>query len=221
MDMQVDEQPTITVEMIADLACPWCYLGLVRLHKACALRPALSVELRWWPYLLNPQLPKDGMDRRTYLRAKFGGDGNADEVYARIKAAGREDGLPFAFDKIQRTPNTVFAQRLVLLAQEQGKGEALIDALFKAMFEEGMDIGDVDALADLAVAAGLPRDEVTTLLSGDRFAADIVRGHQRAHMMGVQGVPVYVVNREHVIAGAQAPEVLAGLLDVASAETVA
>jgi len=84
-----------------------------------------------------------------------------------------------------------------------------------------MDIGDVDALADLAVAAGLPRDEVTTLLSGDRFAADIVRGHQRAHMMGVQGVPVYVVNREHVIAGAQAPEVLAGLLDVASAETVA
>jgi len=122
MDMQVDEQPTITVEMIADLACPWCYLGLVRLHKACALRP-------WWPYLLNPQLPKDGMDRRTYLRAKFGGDGNADEVYARIKAAGREDGLPFAFDKIQRTPNTVFAQRLVLLAQEQGKGEALIDAL--------------------------------------------------------------------------------------------
>lgn len=221
MDRPLNEDSTINIEMIADLACPWCYLGLERLRKACELRPALSVEISWWPYLLNPQLPKEGMDRRTYLRAKFGGDGNADEVYARIKAAGREDGLPFAFDKIQRTPNTVFAQRLVLLAQEQGKGQAMIEMLFKAMFEEGVDIGDVGALEDLGEKAGLARDEINALFSSDRFAADIVRGHQRAHMMGVQGVPVYVVNREHVIAGAQAPEVLAGLLDVASAETVA
>jgi len=214
MDRPLNDDSAINIEMIADLACPWCYLGLERLKKACELRPALSVEIRWWPYLLNPQLPKEGMDRRTYLRAKFGGDGNADEVYARIKAAGREDGLPFAFDKIQRTPNTVFAQRLVLLAQEQGKGQVMIEELFKAMFEQGIDIGDARALED-------PRDEIKELFSSDRFAADIVRGHQRAHMMGVQGVPVYVVNREHVIAGAQAPEVLAGLLDVASAETVA
>ncbi|NJO36625.1 MAG: DsbA family oxidoreductase [Rhizobiales bacterium] len=218
MDIQIDDQRIVTVEMIADLACPWCYLGLVRLNKARAMRPALHVELRWWPYLLNPQLPRDGMDRRTYLRAKFGGDGNAKEVYARIEQAGREEGLPFALDRIQRTPNTVFAQRLVLLAQEEAKGEALITTLFKAMFERGQDIGNVDVLMDIAEGEGVSRDDVATLFSGDRFAADIIRGYQRAHMMGVQGVPVYVVEREHVIAGAQAPEVLAGLLDVAAAK---
>jgi predicted DsbA family dithiol-disulfide isomerase len=221
MDIQVEEQQPVIVEMIADLACPWCYLGLVRLRKARALRPTIDVELRWWPYLLNPQLPRDGMDRRTYLRAKFGGDGNAKEIYARIEAAGQEEGLPFAFDKIQRTPNTVSAQRLVLLAQELGKGEQVIDRLFKAMFEEGRDIGNSDVLFELADTVGLSVDDVSTILSGDRFAADIVRGHQRAQMMGVQGVPVYVVDREHVISGAQAPEVLAGLLDVASAKASA
>ena len=217
MDMQVEEQQPVIVEMIADLACPWCYLGLVRLNKARAMRPAIVVELRWWPYLLNPQLPRDGMDRQTYLRAKFGGDRNAKEIYARIEAAGREEGLPFAFDKIQRTPNTVSAQRLILLAQELGKGEQMIDRLFKAMFEEGQDIGNDDVLLDLADAGGLSDDDTSTILRGDRYAADIIRGHQRAQMMGVQGVPVYVVDREHVISGAQAPEVLAGLLDVAGA----
>lgn len=220
MDVQIDEPTTVSVEMIADLACPWCYLGLVRLRKAQALRPGLSVTLRWWPYLLNPQLPREGMDRRTYLRAKFGGDANADQIYARIKAAGEEEGLPFAFDKIKRTPNTVFAQRLILLAQEEAKDEAIIDVLFEAMFEEGRDIGNIDQLLDLAETAGLPRENVDALRTSDRFAADIVRGHQRAQMMGVQGVPVYVVDREHVISGAQAPEVLAGLLDVAGTRTV-
>lgn len=215
MDMQVDDRNAVTVEMIADLACPWCYLGLVRLNKARALRPGLAVSLRWWPYLLNPQLPRDGMDRRTYLRAKFGGDANADRIYARIKAAGREDGLTFAFSKIQRTPNTVFAQRLILLAEAGDKGELMIETLFKAMFEEGRDIGNVDQLMELAEAVGLTREDVSALFTGDRFAADIVRGYQRAQMIGVQGVPVYVVDREHIIAGAQAPEVLAGLLDVA------
>ncbi len=217
MDIQAEEQEPVIVEMIADLACPWCYLGLVRLNKARAMRPSIGVELRWWPYLLNPQLPREGMDRRTYLRAKFGGDGNAKETYARIEAAGSEEGLPFAFDKIQRTPNTVFAQRLILLAQEREKGEEMIEILFKAMFQEGMDIGNPDVVLELAAPVGLLRDEVLALQAGDQYTADIVRSHQRAQMIGVQGVPVYVVDQEHVISGAQAPEVLAGLLDVAGA----
>lgn len=215
MDALANEPVTVTVEMIADVACPWCYLGLVRLRKAQALRPELSIALRWWPYLLNPQLPRDGMDRRTYLRAKFGGDTQADQIYSHIKAAGDEEGVSFAFDKIERTPNTVLTHRLILLAQEEEKGEQVIDLLFKAMFEEGLDIGNADHLLDVAEAAGLPRENVGPFFSSDRFAADIFRGHQRAQMMGVQGVPVYVVDREHAISGAQPPEVLAGLLDLA------
>ena len=221
MDMPVEKPTAVTVEMIADLACPWCYLGLIRLDKARALRPRLEVELRWWPYMLNPQLPKDGMDRRTYLRAKFGGDAEAGRIYERIVDAGRDEGMAFAFDKIKRTPNTVAAQRLILLAQDRGQADPMIRTLFKAFFEDGVDIGNIDALHALGEAAGLPRDDIEKLFAGDAHSADIIRGHQRAQMMGVQGVPVYIVDREHVIAGAQAPEVLAGLLDVACAETVA
>ncbi|MGI9508113.1 MAG: DsbA family oxidoreductase [Geminicoccaceae bacterium] len=216
-----DPKSVIQVEMIADLACPWCYLGLVRLDKARAMRPALSVTLSWWPYMLNPQLPKDGMERRTYLRAKFGGDGNADKVYARIEAAGREEGMAFAFDRIKRTPNTVAAQRLILLAQDRDQGDAMIRTLFKAFFEDGIDIGDIGALIGLGEAAGMAREDIEALFAGDAHSADIIRGHQRAEMMGVQGVPVFIADREHVISGGQAPEVLAGLLDVASTKAVA
>ncbi len=211
----------VKVEMIADLACPWCYLGLVRLDKARALRPLMPVTLRWWPYLLNPQLPKEGMDRRTYLRAKFGSDGQASQIYQRIEAAGREEGIRFAFDKMTRTPNTTSAQRLILLAQEQGRAEAMIHGLFKALFERGIDIGKTAELVTIGQETGLDQTDIEALFAGSDHAADIVRGHQRASMMGVQGVPVFVVEREHVIAGAQAPEVLAGLLDVARMDSVA
>ncbi|MEM8948022.1 MAG: DsbA family oxidoreductase [Pseudomonadota bacterium] len=221
MDVQVDEPKNVTVDMIADLACPWCYLGLVRLDKARALRPALQVELRWWPYMLNPQLPKNGMDRRTYLRAKFGGDAKAEQIYQRIEEAGRQEGMALAFDKIRRTPNTIAAQRLILAAQDRGLGGAVIRTLFKAFFEDGIDIGSDDEVRRLGQAAGLPREEIDALFSGDAHSADIIRGHQRAQMMGVQGVPVYVVDQKHVITGAQAPEVLAGLLDVARTDGVA
>ena len=148
----------VLVEMIADLACPWCYIGHVRLKKAVALRPEINVaELQWWPYLLNPQLPKDGMDRQTYLRSKFGGDTQAKQVYQRIKDTGDEEGIPFAFDKMTRTPNTVAAQRLVLLAQKHGMGPVLIEALYKALFEQGIDIGKQAALIEVGAAAGMDR----------------------------------------------------------------
>ncbi len=221
MPTDIQSSPSVVVEMIADLACPWCYIGLVRLEKAFSLRPEIRVQQKWWPYLLNPQLPKDGMDRQTYLRSKFGGDAQARQVYQRIKEAGAEEGIPFAFDKMKRTPNTVAAQRLLLLAQDHGKGGALIRMLFRALFEEGIDIGKHEALAELGEAAGLDRQAVDALFAGNDYGADIIRGHQRATMMGVQGVPLFIVDNEHVISGAQAPEVLAGLLDVATAEAVA
>ncbi|MGI9452693.1 MAG: DsbA family oxidoreductase, partial [Geminicoccaceae bacterium] len=174
-----NSQPTI-VEMIADLACPWCFIGLVRLEKAFALRPEINAELQWWPYLLNPQLPREGMDRQTYLRSKFGGDAQARQIYQRIAAAGAEEGIPFAFDKMSRTPNTVQAQRLILLAQGQGRGAIMIRTLFKALFEDGVDIGKTDALLALGERAGLERHDIEALFAGDDFGADVIRGHQRA-----------------------------------------
>jgi predicted DsbA family dithiol-disulfide isomerase len=208
---------SIELSLIADLACPWCYLGLVRLDRAHALRPGISVQLRWWPFLLNPQLPPEGMDRQAYLRAKFGGNVNAKSVYARILEAAAADGIGFAFERMRKTPNTLAAHRLILLAERRGLAEPVIRNLFQALFVEGRDIGDSNQLIALGAAAGFDPGEVESYLAGSRGASEVVAGHRRAEALGVRGVPVFVVGREHAIAGAQPPEVLVGLLDLAAA----
>jgi len=210
------QDPPIEVDYVADLACPWCYIGLKRLDRARALRPDKPVRVRWWPFLLNPFLPPEGMDRAEYVRAKFGGDVAARRVYERITEAGREDGIAFAFERMPRTPNTVLAQRLVLWAQESGSADALIERLFEALFVEGRDIGKREVLVELAGEAGLDPDAARTFLAGDALAAEILRAHQQAERLGVRGVPVFIVERAHAVSGAQPPEVLAGLLDVAA-----
>jgi predicted DsbA family dithiol-disulfide isomerase len=208
---------SIELSLIADLACPWCYLGLVRLDRARALRPGLSVQLRWWPFLLNPQMPPEGMDRQAYLRAKFGGNANAKSAYARILEAAAADGIAFALERMPKTPNTLRAHRLILLAERRGLADPMIRSFFQALFVDGRDIGDPDQLIALAAAVGLDSSEVESYLAGSRGASEVVAGHRRAEALGVRGVPVFVVDREHAIAGAQPPEVLVGLLDLAAA----
>jgi predicted DsbA family dithiol-disulfide isomerase len=213
--MTASREP-IEVALIADFACPWCHLGLARLDRARALRPELAVRLRWWPYFLNPHLPPEGMERQAYLRAKFGGERAAKNIYERILAAGRADGVEFRFERMPRTPNTLLAHRLILLADERGLGETLIRALFQALFVDGRDIGQSDELIELAAAAGLERSLVTDFLVGDRHRATVIGSHREAERLGVRGVPVFVVDPPQVISGAQPPEVLVGLLDLAA-----
>ena len=209
------ETAPIQVDFVADLACPWCFLGLVRLDRARALRPDLAVDVRWRPFFLNPYLPPEGMDRTTYVRSKFGG--NAKEVYRRIEESGRADGVAFAFDRMPRTPNTTLAHRLILFAEERGAADTVIRALFRALFQEGRDVTRSEVLAAVAGEAGLDRDEVEEFLSGERLTREVIAAHQQAERVGIHGVPVFIVEREHAITGAQPPEVLADLLDVAVA----
>ena len=209
------EPKPIEVDFVADLACPWCFLGLVRLERARALRPDFPVRVRWRPFLLNPQMPPEGMDRAEYVRRKFGG--NASEIYRRIEESGRADGVSFAFERMPRTPNTTRAHRLILFAEERGAADAVIRGLFRALFQEGRDVGRPEVLADVAAEAGLDRDEVLEFLLGDRLARDVSAAHQQAERAGIRGVPVFIVDREHAITGAQPPEILADLLDVAIA----
>jgi predicted DsbA family dithiol-disulfide isomerase len=209
------EVEPIEIDFVADLACPWCFLGLVRLDRARAMRPDFPVRVRWRPFLLNPQLPPDGMDRAAYVRRKFGG--NATEIYRRLEESGRADGVTFAFDRMPRTPNTTRAHRLILFAEERGAADAMIRALFRALFQEGRDVGRSEVLAALAEQAGLDRDEVGDFLAGDHLAREVVAAHQQAERAGIRGVPVFIVDHEHAITGAQPPEVLADLLDVAIA----
>jgi predicted DsbA family dithiol-disulfide isomerase len=209
------EVEPIEIDFVADLACPWCFLGLVRLDRARAMRPDFPVRVRWRPFLLNPQLPPDGMDRAAYVRRKFGG--NATAVYRRVEESGGADGVTFAFDRMPRTPNTTRAHRLILFAEERGAADAMIRALFRALFQEGRDVGEPEVLAALAEQVGLDRDEVGDFLAGDHLAREVVAAHQQAERAGIRGVPVFIVDHEHAITGAQPPEVLADLLDVAIA----
>jgi predicted DsbA family dithiol-disulfide isomerase len=209
------EPQPIEVEFIADLACPWCFLGLVRLDRARAMRPELQVRVRWRPFLLNPQMPPEGMGRAEYVRRKFGG--NASEIYRRIEESGRADGVSFAFERMPRTPNTTRAHRLILFAEEKGAADAVIRVLFRALFQEGRDVGRPEVLADVAAEAGLDRHEAVEFLAGDRLARDVAAAHQQAERVGIRGVPVFIVDRAHAITGAQPPEILADLLDVAVA----
>ena len=211
------QQAPIDVDLIADLACPWCYIGLARLDRARAMRQGWPVRLRWWPFLLNPSLPPEGMDRSAYLRAKFGGDEAARQIYRRIVESAQGDGIAFAFERMKRTPNTILAQRLILFAEQQDRGEDLIRILFRALFEQGRDIGHLGTLLELAEQAGFERAAAEAFLRSEDQAKEVVAAHHRAERLGVRGVPVFVIDREQAIAGAQPPEVLAGLLDVAAA----
>ena len=215
MSEHPSETAPIEIDFVADLACPWCFLGLVRLDRARMMRPEFPVRVRWRPFLLNPHLPPEGMDRADYVRRKFGG--NSKDVYRRIEESGRADGVAFAFERMPRTPNTTRAHRLILFAQERGAADAVVRALFRALFQEGRDVGRPEVLAAVAEEAGLERDEVVEFLAGDRLARDVEAAHQQAERVGIRGVPVFIVDRRHAITGAQPPEVLADLLDVAIA----
>jgi predicted DsbA family dithiol-disulfide isomerase len=215
MTEQPPREAPIEIDFVADLACPWCYLGLVRLDRARAMRPDRPVRVRWRPFFLNPGMPQDGMDRAAYLRRKFGGD--ARDVYRRIEDSGRADGVTFAFERMPRTPNTLLAHRLILFAEEQSKADAVIRALFRALFQDGRDVGRPEVLAAIAGEAGLDQAGVSEFLKDDRLAPEVHAAHEQAERIGIRGVPVFIVDREHAITGAQPPEVLAGLIDVASA----
>jgi predicted DsbA family dithiol-disulfide isomerase len=206
---------SIAIDYIADVACPWCYIGLRRLAKARAMRPSHTVAPRWRPFMLNPGLPAEGMDRAAYMRAKFGSDAAAKGIYERIAQAGEAEGIAFDFARVRRTPNTLQAHRLILFAQTRGSTEALIERLFRALFIEGRDVGDLRVLEEEAAAAGLDPEEAGSFLAGAELSEDVIRAHETAQWQGVRGVPAFVLAGAHAITGAQPAEVLVGLIDAA------
>jgi predicted DsbA family dithiol-disulfide isomerase len=196
---------TIKIDVISDVICPWCYIGKRRLEAAVALSGRDDVRVRWHPFQLNPQMPKTGMSRREYRTAKFGSWERSLALDAQVNEAGRAEGLPFAFDKIQRTPNTLDAHRLIWLADQDGVQDAVVEALFRAYFTEGRDIADARTLLDVAGEAGLDRSRAETLLGGDDGTEAIGAAEEEARRAGVQGVPFFVVNDSLVLSGAREP----------------
>ena len=218
MNVLAPPKARLTVEVVHDLVCPWCFLGTRRLMRTLRRRPDLLIELIWRPFLLNPDMPRGGMPRPEYVIRKFGGEDRARRLYASIGEIGRNEGVLFRFDRIRRTPSSLDAHRLVKFAARHGRADALVEALFSAHFTDGLDIGNAASLALIAGACGLDRTAVRAFLAGEQEADAVHADNLRAHRLGINGVPCFVVAGHHAIAGAQEPEVIERLLDVAAVD---
>jgi predicted DsbA family dithiol-disulfide isomerase len=191
----------VKIEIVSDVICPWCYIGKRRLEKALALHGG-EVELRWLPFQLNPDMPREGLPRAEYRQRKFGSIERGKQLDARVAAEGQGEGIAFAFERIARTPNTLAAHQLIEIAQEEGKGNAVVDALFRAYFEEARDIGAGDVLAEIAArcaVAGWPG-------SADENRVAALEASMRG--LGISAVPTFIFERKLGVSGAHPPESL-------------
>lgn len=209
----------MTIDVYADIACPWCYVGRARLHRALEQRPALDPTLRWRPFQLQPDMPAEGRDFRTVLEQKFGSWTRAEQMFDRIRDLGEELGLDFQFDAIEVAPNTADAHRLVLWAQDRNRGDAMATALFRAYFSKGRNVSYPDVLVDCVETAGLDADDARTLLAGDTYADAVGESQEQAQRQGITGVPCYVFDGERALTGAQSVDVFVEALDTVQAES--
>lgn len=196
----------IRLDIISDIACPWCYVGKAYLDRALEAHPDHPFAVEWHPFQLNPEMPKAGMDRRAYMEAKFGGRERAVRAYAPLVEHAAGAGVELNLDRIALQPNTLDAHRLIHWAGLEGRQTAVVAALFRALWRDGRDVGDPDVLADIAGEAGLDRAMIRRLLDGDGDAGDIRARDAHARERGVSGVPCFVIANRHVLQGAQPGE---------------
>ena len=206
------------IDVVFDTVCPWCFIGKRRLERALALRPAIEAQIRWRPFLLNPHMPGGGIEQTAYLIRKFGSENRVRRIYGALAEAGQTVDIDFAFDRIGRAPNSMSAHRLIRYADRHGAAAACVEALFLAYFIEGQDTGDIGVLVALGGRLGLAENDVERFLEGDAEAAWVEEENARAHRLGINGVPAFVIDGQHAIAGAQEAPVLARLLDAAMAQ---
>lgn len=197
------EEPRATLDILSDPICPWCYIGKVKLDRALAERPHHGLDIFWRPYQLNPEMPPEGMDRRQYLEDKFGGPDRAQAVYGQIRDAAQAAGLTVDFDKIERTPNTFDAHRLIRWARSGGHQQAVIDSLFVRYFERGEDIGDRAVLMAVAREVGMDIDLLVQLYDADADRELLTNEEALARQMGVTGVPTFILAEKFALVGAQ------------------
>ena len=200
-----DQATALFIDVYSDVICPWCYVGKRRLERALQ-QVGDRVNVRWRPFQLNPTMPQQGMDRRQYLESKFGGFTATQAVYDQVSRAGAEEGIPFAFERITRTPNTFTAHRLIWFARRHGKQHEVVEMLFRYYFVEGGDIGNTEMLSQAGASVGVDRARIKTFLASNE-AVEAVKAEEAAgRRLGIGGVPYFVLNGVYALSGAQPPE---------------
>ncbi len=209
---------TLTIDIVSDVVCPWCYIGKRKLEAALTSPEAAGlppIQIRWHPFQLNPDMPTAGVPRKQYLEDKFGGPERAAEIYARVSAAGKAVGLNLNFDGITQQANTLLAHALIAFAQRSPQndlpntlGNDVKERIMKAYFVDGEFIGSIDVLVDIAVAAGLQGPAVREFLSNPAECDAVAQADAQARQMGVSGVPFFIFNQKVAVSGAQEPAAL-------------
>jgi predicted DsbA family dithiol-disulfide isomerase len=196
------------IDVVSDVICPWCFLGKRRLDAALEQLGGMDIFVRWRPYMLDPTIPPEGLDRQQYMLAKFGAE-RLKTIHDPLIAAGAELGVPYDFDAITRTPNTLDAHRLIRWSHTVDRQNELVERLFMAYWSEGQDVGDRDVLAACAGDAGINAAQIRELLDSDQDLAETKAEINHATDIGVTGVPTFILAQSYALVGAQSPEVLA------------
>ena len=213
--------PTLTIDVISDVVCPWCYIGKRKLEAALALPEAAdlpNIVIRWHPFQLNPELPAKGIARKKYLENKFGGPERAAEIYERVRAAGQAVGLPLNIDGITQQPNTLAAHALIAFAQA-GDFDAsdIKERLLKAYFIENRFIGSANVLAEIAEEAGLNGEDAYNFVTDPEHLEAVAQADAHIRSLGISGVPFFIFNQQVTVSGAQDPATLLGAMQQAVA----
>jgi predicted DsbA family dithiol-disulfide isomerase len=209
----------ITIDVVSDVVCPWCFIGKRRLEKAIASRPDLPVTVRFHPYFLNDWVPREGISRTEYLTTKFGSPERYNRNVPRMIEAAASEGLTYAPDKIQRQPNTLDCHRLILWADQQnGNGPRMKQRLMSLYFSEGADLTDRETLVKAAADCGLDPTQVRERLASDADVDTVTRAGESAKAAGIDGVPMFIFNGVLAVSGAQSPEYLVSAMERSIAE---
>src|SRR5712692_1710901 len=188
-------RPVHQLTIVSDVICPWCFVAKKNLEKALELAgTGLAVAITWRPFELNPDMPKEGMNRREYRSNKFGSWEQSQTLDAQVASAGKLAGITFHHDLMQRTPNTFNAHRLIWLAGQEGVQDTIVEALFRAYFVEGRDVGNVDVLIDIASRGGIAHDRVQAFFAGHEGVAEVSKAARSASQSGISGVPTFIIN---------------------------
>lgn len=206
------------IDIVSDTVCPWCFIGKRKLEKALAQRPDLDVEITWRPFQLHPDMPLEGADRKEFIAQKFGSHERAKELYSNVKTAGEAVEIPFNFDKIERSPNTLNSHRLLRWSESAGCQDAVAEILFRRFFIDGEDLGDQTVLIAAAKEAGMDSDLVEELLKNDTDLETVRQEDQMARQMGVSGVPYFIIDDKYALSGAQDPASFLAAFDQVEAD---
>ena len=212
--------PTLTIDVVSDVVCPWCYIGKRKLEAALASAGSSDLPttvVRWHPFQLNPDMPALGVPRKQYLEDKFGGPQRAAEIYERVRAAGQAVGLQLNIDGITRQPNTLAAHALIAFAQQgDADGNDIKERLLKAYFVENRFIGDALVLAEIAEEAGLSASAAQTFVTDPQQLAHVAQADAHVRGLGINGVPFFIFNQAVTLSGAQDPAILLAAMQQAS-----